>query len=114
MVLWVAVDRPAVAPAHNVIGVQTGGRAGKDLGKVHPKFIGYLINQADGDILPILLVAPVYLWVHLQLCGQALYGVIAGFPQFPQAGADLIDLIHGTRLLCFQISTSLDFAIIPL
>ena len=38
------LDHPAVAPAHNVVGVQAGGGAGENLRKVHPEFIGYLID----------------------------------------------------------------------
>ena len=44
MVFRVAVDHPAVAPAHNVVGVQAGGGAGENLREVYPKFIGYLID----------------------------------------------------------------------
>ena len=77
-----------------MVGVQAGGGAGDDLGEVYAEFIGHLVDDADGDVLAVLLVGEVGVYVQVQLGCQLFGGVVAGFPQLPQPGADLVDLAH--------------------
>ena len=94
VILRISVNDLAASPADQVVGVKLGALSGADLGEIHFKHIGDLINDADGHVFAVLLVGGIDFRVQLQFFCQFFNCIVAGFTQFSQSCANLVIFIH--------------------